>query len=69
MSDQLSRQGLSTLVNHYAEGQLPYHAHVMPIYQSSLFSFPDHATGEAIYGGPQEGYTYTRAIRIKLTRS
>jgi methionine-gamma-lyase len=32
----------------------------MPIYQTSLFSFPDHATGAAIYDGSQEGYTYTR---------
>ena len=51
MSDQLSQQGLSTLVHHFAEGQQPHHAYVMPIYQTSLFSFPDHATGVAIYDG------------------
>jgi methionine-gamma-lyase len=61
MSDHSSQQGLSTLLNHYAEGQHPNHAHVMPIYQTSLFSFPDHATGVAIYDGSKEGYTYTRA--------
>jgi methionine-gamma-lyase len=33
----------------------------MPIYQTSLFSFPDHATGVAIYEGTQPGFTYTRA--------
>jgi len=33
----------------------------MPIYQTSLFSFPDHATGVAIYDVSVEGYTYTRA--------
>ena len=42
-SDYLSQHGVSILVNHYAEGQQPFHAHVMPIYQSSRFSFPDHA--------------------------
>jgi len=53
--------GFGTLVNHFAEGDYPHRAHVMPIYQTSLFSFPDHATGVAIYDGSMEGYTYTRA--------
>lgn len=57
----LKNPGVSTLVNHFAEGEHPQRAHVMPIYQTSLFSFPDHATGVAIYDGSQEGYTYTRA--------
>jgi len=53
--------GLGTLVTHFDEGEHPYNAHVMPIYQTSLFSFPDHATGVAIYDGTQPGFTYTRA--------
>ena len=61
MNDFLDKYGLSTLVNHFAEGENPHSAHVMPIYQTSLFSFPDHATGVGIYDGSQEGYTYTRA--------
>lgn len=61
MDEELRKNGLSTLVNHYAEGDDPQRAHVMPIYQTSLFSFPDHATGVAIYDGSMEGYTYTRA--------
>ena len=61
MIDFSPQHGLGTLVNHYAEGGHPNHAHVMPIYQTSLFSFPDHATGVAIYDGSQKGYTYTRA--------
>jgi len=56
-----SKYGLGTLVTHFAEGEYPDHAHVMPIYQTSLFSFPDHATGVAIYEGDQPGFTYTRA--------
>jgi methionine-gamma-lyase len=56
-----SKYGLGTLVTHFAEGEHPEHAHVMPIYQTSLFSFPDHATGVAIYEGDQPGFTYTRA--------
>jgi len=55
-----SKYGLGTLVIHFAEGEHPEHAHVMPIYQTSLFSFPDHATGVAIYEGDQPGFTYTR---------
>ncbi|MFL7892559.1 MAG: trans-sulfuration enzyme family protein [Anaerolineales bacterium] len=61
MEINLKNSGVSTLVNHFAEGDHPQRAHVMPIYQTSLFSFPDHATGVAIYDGSQEGYTYTRA--------
>lgn len=61
MENNLENPGISTLVNHFAEGDQPQRAHVMPIYQTSLFSFPDHATGVAIYDGSQEGYTYTRA--------
>ncbi len=61
MIDFSPQYGLGTLVNHYAEGGHPNHAHVMPIYQTSLFSFPDHATGVAIHAGSQKGYTYTRA--------
>lgn len=61
MINSSPHHGLGTLVNHYGEGDHPNHAHVMPIYQTSLFSFPDHATGVAIYDGSQKGYTYTRA--------
>lgn len=52
--------GLSTLLNHYTEGQNPFHAHVAPIYQTSTFSFPNVATGAAIKSGEQAGYFYTR---------
>jgi methionine-gamma-lyase len=61
MIELSSKYGLGTLVTHFAEGEHPEHAHVMPIYQTSLFSFPDHATGVAIYEGDQPGFTYTRA--------
>lgn len=53
-------RGLSTLVNHTAEGHHPLHAHISPIYQTSTFSFPDVATGVAIWKGEQPGYIYTR---------
>jgi methionine-gamma-lyase len=55
-----TKSGLSTLVNHYAEGHNANHAHVTPIYQTSTFSFPDVATGGAIFKGEQPGYVYTR---------
>lgn len=53
--------GFGTLAIHFAEGEHPFNAHVMPIYQTSLFSFPDHATGVSIYEGKEPGFTYTRA--------
>ncbi len=52
--------GISTLVNHVAEGFDPSHAHVMPIYQTSTFSYPDVPTGAAISQGREAGYYYTR---------
>jgi len=61
MDEDTRDYGFSTLVNHFAEEDFPHRAHVMPIYQSSLFSFPDHATGVSIYDGSLQGYTYTRA--------
>lgn len=54
------KHGLSTLVNHVGEGHHPFHAHISPIYQTSTFSFPDVATGAAIFKGEDPGYTYTR---------
>ena len=55
-----SKQGISTLVNHVAEGHNPMHAHVTPIFQTSTFSFPDVATGASIFKGEEPGYVYTR---------
>jgi len=54
------QHGIGTLVNHIAEEGHPYHAHISPIYQTSTFSFPDVATGAAIFKGEDSGYTYTR---------
>ena len=53
--------GISTIVNHYQEGDNQYHAHVTPIFQTSTFGFPDVATGAAIFAGEQSGYIYSRA--------
>ncbi len=55
-----SRLGMGTLAIHVGEGQDPNHAHVTPIYQTSTFSFPDVATGAALFAGQREGYIYTR---------
>lgn len=54
------KHGISTLVNHVAENGHPQHAHIAPIYQTTAFSFPDVATGAAIFKGTDPGYTYTR---------
>jgi len=55
-----ARLGMGTLAVHVGEGQDPLHAHVAPIYQTSTFSFPDVATGAALFAGEREGYVYTR---------
>ncbi|OGO17212.1 MAG: methionine gamma-lyase [Chloroflexi bacterium RBG_16_48_8] len=52
--------GMSTLVNCVGERQDPSDAHVAPIYQTSVFTFPDFASADAILSGEQEGYFYTR---------
>ncbi|NIM94912.1 MAG: aminotransferase class I/II-fold pyridoxal phosphate-dependent enzyme [Anaerolineales bacterium] len=52
--------GMSTIVNQACERTDPLNAHIMPIYQTSLFRFPDFASAEAIYSGDQDGFTYTR---------
>ncbi len=54
------KHGLGTLANHVGEGHNPHHAHIMPIYQTSTFSFPDVDTGAGIFKGETAGYTYTR---------
>jgi methionine-gamma-lyase len=54
------KHGLGTLVNHVGEGLDPRHSHVTPIYQSSIFSFPDASTGASIFKGETPGYIYTR---------
>src|SRR5512138_1618880 len=52
--------GLGTLVTHNGEGKDPTFSHVMPIYQSSVFDFPDVATGAKIFSGDVPGLNYTR---------
>jgi methionine-gamma-lyase len=52
--------GMSTLVNCVGERQDPFDAHVAPIYQTSVFAFPDFASADAILSGEREGYFYTR---------
>jgi methionine-gamma-lyase len=52
--------GISTLVNHAAEGDHAEHAHTMPIFQTSTFEFPDVESGAARFRGEQPGYIYSR---------
>ncbi len=53
--------GISTIVTHYLEDEHPFHAHIMPIYQTSTFGFPDTSTAQAVFRGEKKGYLYTRA--------
>jgi methionine-gamma-lyase len=54
------KYGISTLVNGWGERQDPLDAHVSPIYQTSVFKFPDFAGADALLLGEREGYSYTR---------
>ncbi len=51
---------LGTLTIHAGYKPNSEHAHASPIYESSTFSFPDVATGQAIWRGEQDGHIYTR---------
>ena len=52
--------GLGTLLTHATEGSDPRFAHVTPIYQTSVFDFPDVETGAGIFKGDIPGLNYTR---------
>jgi methionine-gamma-lyase len=52
--------GMGTLVNCVGERQDPINAHVAPIYQTSVFGFPDFASADSILSGEHEGFFYTR---------
>ncbi len=60
--------GISTIVNHYQEGNNPYHAHITPIFQTSTFGFPDVETAGQVFAGQKPGYVYTRAGNPNLDR-
>lgn len=53
-------KGLTTFLTHYTEFENPEHAHLLPIYQNSVFTFDDTESGAAIAGGEQPGFYYTR---------
>jgi methionine-gamma-lyase len=55
-----TNHSISTLVTHVGEDDNPHHTHVSPIYQTSVFNFPDVATGAEIVAHTQPGYYYTR---------
>jgi len=52
--------GMGTIVIHAEEGPNALGAHVSPIYQTSVFSFPDVDSGASIVERTQPGYYYTR---------
>ncbi|MCX8025402.1 MAG: PLP-dependent transferase, partial [Thermanaerothrix sp.] len=60
MTAQNFTWGLNTLINHWGEHFDPYGAHVLPIYQTSTFRFPDVDTGAALFKGEARGHIYTR---------
>jgi methionine-gamma-lyase len=59
-------QGFCTTAIHTAEHEHPYHSHASPIYPTSTFSFPDVATGQAIWRGEEAGHIYTRLSNPNL---
>jgi len=59
--------GMGTLVNHIDEGHHSEHAHVMPIYQTSTFGFPDTRAAADVFAGERPGYAYTRGGNPNFT--
>ncbi|MGD0709271.1 MAG: aminotransferase class I/II-fold pyridoxal phosphate-dependent enzyme [Anaerolineaceae bacterium] len=52
--------GMGSLAIHTGEHDNAFNAHISPIFQTSTFTFPDVATGAAIFKGEEPGYIYTR---------
>ncbi len=67
MKAEVAKQGLSTLMNHISAGENPLRSHVMPIYQTSVFTFPDVETASSIFSGEKSGYAYTRSANPNVT--
>ena len=63
-----SKHGLSTLVNRLDLEGAPPHSHLSPIYQTSVFSFPDVQTGREIISGEKPGYYYIRLANPNLAQ-
>lgn len=53
-------KGLATAAIHACGSSLPEHAHVMPIFATSSFTFDNAAQGMARFSGEEKGYTYSR---------
>lgn len=67
MKAEKANQGLSTLMNHIQIGENPLRSHITPIYQSSVFTFPDVETGAQIFSGEKFGYSYTRSANPNVS--
>jgi methionine-gamma-lyase len=53
-------KGLATAAIHACETPLPEHAHIMPVFATSSFTFDSAAQGMARFSGEEKGYTYSR---------
>jgi methionine-gamma-lyase len=60
MGQVTRKHQMGTVAIHAGRKPNPEHAHATPIYETSTFSFPDVATGQAIWRGDQDGHIYTR---------
>ncbi len=55
-----SDHGFGTHAIHACELEDRFGAHTTPLYQSSVFEFPDVETGQEVFSGRRAGYIYTR---------
>lgn len=60
MKRSANEWGMGTLVSRPGYQESTPDAHILPIYQSSLFVFPDTASAAARFDGSQPGYIYSR---------
>jgi methionine-gamma-lyase len=54
-------------MNQIKIGENPYRSHITPIYQSSVFTFPDVQTGAQVFSGEKSGYAYTRSANPNVS--
>ena len=60
MSKFSPHHGISTISIQAEEAENPKNAHVAPIFQSSIFLFPDVNSGQKIFSKDEPGYYYSR---------
>ncbi|MBS1949347.1 MAG: aminotransferase class I/II-fold pyridoxal phosphate-dependent enzyme [Bacteroidetes bacterium] len=60
MKEEMKQKGIGTECAHNDTHEIMEHAHILPIFATSTFTFDDAAQGMERFSGKTEGYTYSR---------